>query len=396
MKTRFVNINQRLRKSFLTSGSTLDESKTYFQEDVRPGAMLRNDPRYHKTPATWSYRVYRRIALNDFESDGAGHETYNSSGQKTYKGQGCFGIHVPDPLAADFDCRTAKNQALSRLNDQVRGSLDLSIALAEMGKTKEMIANCHKVETYAQRLRPPGGFPVPSGPARRIWNAANQASLAAANGYLCWKYGWKQLLSDVFNAADESARFTMNQLARFSASAKSTEARGSTYVTSVDGVPGVPLKIEGTAQLKAKYQIVLALPPSAFDIARWTSLNPVSLAWELIPYSFVIDWFVDIGSTLRNFETACYYNTQFRSGFVSTLSIHELEMKLAGGYYETQDAFGGKDKLHGLEGSSTVIDFNRTVLSSYPTPSLPKFKVDLGSSQLTSAASLLRQLLRRV
>ena len=394
MKTRFKNVTASLRAEFHPSGTISYFSNSFSQEQVSPGPTLRNDPLFRKLPATWSYTIYNRVGLNDYDSsEKPSHKVRYANGLPKVEYSGCYGNHVPDPTQADFDNSSVLNRALSRLNDQVRGNLDLSIALAESGKTAKMVKNAGKVITFAGNHRPPGGYPVlpKLGPLRRFSDVTH----ALANGYLEFKYGWKQLLSDVFNVADESIRFTMNQLQRFSASASDRQESDVVYITSVNGESNVPLKVKWVVVRKARYCVKLLIPNSSFDIARWTSLNPVSLGWELIPYSFVVDWFVDIGSYLRNFETSCYYNTMFQNGYKSSLSVHTSEGSVDG--YKSTSAFdGSKTEINGLQNSSKVINFARTPLYSYPTPSLPKFQVDLGSSQLTSAAALLRQFLRRI
>lgn len=394
MKSRFLERTASLNKTFFPSGTTLKESKSFSQEQVSPGPTLRNDPIYHKLPATWSYRVFNRMALNDYEgSDKPSHKIKYASGLKKMDADGCYGVHIPDPLESDFDNSSVLNQALTRLNDQVRGNLDLSIALAESGKTAKMIKNAGKVITFSGEHKPPGGYPLL--PKLGVIRRVSDVSLALANGYLEYKYGWKQLLSDVFNVADESIRFTLNQLQRFSASARDKQRSEVTVYASINGESNVPHKIKWDVTRKARYTIDLMIPNSAFDIARWSSLNPISLGWELIPYSFVVDWFVDVGSYLRNFETACFYNTRFRRGYKSSLSVHIGEGEVS--HFTAISPFdGSKSEMSGLQSGIHVINFRRDVLSSYPTPSLPKFKVDLGSSQLTSAAALMRQFLRRI
>jgi len=125
------------------------------------------------------------------------------------------------------------------------------------------------------------------------------------------------------------------------------------------------------------------------QLAGYTSLNPVSIAWELVPYSFVADWFIDVGGYLRSLESACLYGQGFKSGYIVY------------GYKDKQDGF-----LDGQGKSGNTLTFgsaNAYVYQSYkrrgrvgvyPLPVLPHFKADLGWQRLISGASLLKNFLR--
>lgn len=272
------------------------------------------------------------------------------------------------------------NMALNRLNDKVRGNLDLSIALAESGTTARMVRNTLKVLRHARKLKPPGGF----GSTRDV-----------ANGYLQFKYGWKPLLSDVYNAANESIRVVVNKLEHTSASARIPEGRKyvreyASYGSSTK-VPVERTVSEGSFS-GCKIGISLEIPPDSFRLDRWTSVNPVSIAWELVPYSFVVDWFFDIGSYLRNIETGLLLGGRFRSGYVSEIWRSEVTDELTN-WVSPVNQWNQKHRYTENVGERLDIIFTRARLSNYPFPRKPTINVDLGSGQLFSAAALLRQLM---
>lgn len=275
---------------------------------------------------------------------------------------------------------TVYNMALNRLNDKVRGGLDLSIALAESGTTKRMIKNTFKVLNHARKLKPPGGF----GSTRDV-----------ANGWLQFQYGWKPLLGDVYGAANEAIRVVVNKLERISASARIPEGR--TYVreyASYGSSTNVPVKrtvSEGSFS-GCKIGVSLEIPPDSFRLDRWTSVNPVSIAWELVPYSFVVDWFFDIGSYLRNIETGLLMGGYFRSGYVSEIWRSEVLDELSN-WVSPVTLYNQKHRYTDNVGERLDIIFTRARLSNYPFPRRPTLRVDLGSQQLFSAAALLRQLM---
>jgi hypothetical protein len=322
-------------------------------------------------PTPWNYTVHREDYI-----EGAQKKFQVSPPVMISSTEGNLGAPIPVPT---WDARDSMyNLALNRLNDKVRGNLDLSVALAEAGTTTRMIKNTLKLLRHARKLKPPGGF----GSTRDV-----------ANGYLQFKYGWKPLLSDIFGVADESIRIVQNKIQRISAGSKVRESGPVTVVySSINGSPNVPaMRMRAESSFSGcRIGVILQIPPSAFRLDRWMSMNPISIGWELIPYSFVVDWVYDIGSYLRNMETALLYNTVFYSGYVTEIRRVEAEDFVAN--YD-QVVNGVRHTIPEAKGKLLHIEFFRRRLSAYPLPRKPTIDVSLSSSQLFSAAALLRQLL---
>lgn len=268
-----------------------------------------------------------------------------------------------------FDDNNLYNTALSRLNEKVRGSLDLSVALGELGSTNRMVKAALSAERYTRDFK--------------ALRSIRTFSKLASNIWLEYTYGWKPLANDIYQAADESMRFVLNKLEKISASANERNFPGATTQKTV--MTGGRVPFTTTYEGIHGYRITISLEHPSRDIARWTSLNPLSIAWELMPYSFVVDWAYDVGSYLRNFETALLYGANFRGGYVD----HLLALDCGGRAGNSSDFlfFTGKSSLKYRR-------FQRSVLTSYPFPAKPQFEVKMGSSRLLSAAALLRQLIK--
>lgn len=259
------------------------------------------------------------------------------------------------------------NMALNRLNEKVRGSLDLTVGLAEIGSTMRMLTGMRKCVREFSRL----------------------GTKDAANAWLQFQYGWRPMLSDIFGAANESVRYTLNRMQMFRA--RVTLPLDETFVQSRRLNSGT-YPTYGKVRGKTSCTFAVRMRVKDFDIFRWMSLNPVSLGWELIPYSFVVDWVYDVGSYLRNLETQCLYNTEFVSGYRSELFAYQSEQEAPSGLTDSTSHSTEKYTTASVWKASTQETwFQRTPLVSYPGPRLPTFKVDLGSMQMLSAAALMRQ-----
>jgi hypothetical protein len=272
----------------------------------------------------------------------------------------------------------AYNLALSKLAEKVRGDLDLGVTLGELASTKRMFKATGKLISHAARGKPYGGY---------------GSTHDVANGYLQYKYGWKPLMSDIFKIADERIRVTLNALEHVKASVRLPVRGGKIHPRFINAVPNVPVKCEWEGFQACQFKMALLLPTNAFRLDRWTSINPLSIGWELVPYSFVVDWVFDVGSYLRNLESALLFNASFKYGYSSEIRV--LEGSETVDHYESHHAANQVHVLRGIAADYYIRNFRRLVLTSYPFPRRPTFNVDLSSGQMLSAAALLHQFLPR-
>jgi hypothetical protein len=334
----------------------------YLRKQLAIGPIIKGNLR---DPNDWSWVVYQReyVSGNMFvqETNPIYWTNYQGYLGNFDSGQDRFKFTYPT-----FDPDYLYNSALDRLNQKVRGELDLSVAAFEGRQTARMIAALRKARRYIT------GF----------------GSKRMANEWLEFTYGWKPLASDIFGIADESVRYTLNRIKHVRAR-KSEALPGGKGTIGFSDIAGIPCEYVVNGKMSTTIDIRYECP--AFDLARWSSLNPASIAWELMPYSFVVDWFVDVGGYLRNLETAMLYNCRFVTGYRSHLYICNSEYSVKN-YVRT---YTGGQNTYNLTGRESYKGFQRKRLTSYPFPRPPSFEANLGPNRLLSAAALLRQLIRR-
>lgn len=345
-------------------------SRPGLRDTTISSAIIRGD---FRRPLPFSYEVDLIRSLNGATND---YHVAVSSGQDwvnvDFKGQ--IQHHSSHEIAKpSFADSWIYNACLDRLNEQVRGGLDLTTAVAEAGSTARMI----KAIGSFHRLF--------SGIGGKRW----------ANEWLEYSYGWKPLLSDIYGAAEESVRVVLNDIEHVQARYQSRES--SLRPSNVAANTGIPVPIlvsqdgaDGKVLKVCRIGVTLRASPQ-FDWARWASVNPIGIAWELCPYSFVADWFFDVGSYLRNFETSLLYSGQFVSGYVSHLSTLNDSYVVQGGQLNHVTGTRRHDYSWGLNFSRRYARFRRSTLSSYPLPRLPTITADLGWRRLVSAGALLSQ-----
>ena len=258
-----------------------------------------------------------------------------------------------------------RNRALDQLNDKVRGDLDVAVDLAEIHQTKRML----KLTDQAKEL------------SSKLINSFRYGKAKALSDlWLQYTYGMKPLVGTIFGCADQMLRTQLNRYERFSGRA-SEVVRNPRVI--LDNCWGGQSTYNTTGNFKVSCTIGVFMYQPDIDVARWATLNPINLAWELMPYSFVVDWFLDVGGYLHSLETTSLYWNRMRSGYETQLQAWNLNID---NLYKGSDGYYSK-----TTGYSNGRWIDRQLLTGYPSPSFPSFKANLGSSRLLSAAALLAQ-----
>lgn len=248
----------------------------------------------HEYQVRFTQTDFGRVVTNDgiwrVEQNSAIQFTVASSypGYITYGAADMAGLMSP-----------VKTKVLAKARDM---KVNVAVAFGEGRQTTRMIAQT------AQRL----GKAYSAFRKGRFKKAAKELGLQprskeAANHWLEYSYGWMPLISDVVGMAELAAQHLAlgGRPPRFRVSSRSIV---NTSTTSLGGVVGsydyVTYRCRRRHQWKYECRagLLLEVNYSASALAAQTGfgLTDVSLlAWELTPFSFVFDWFVDIGGWLE-------------------------------------------------------------------------------------------------
>lgn len=249
----------------------------------------------------------------------------------------------------------------------MRGELDLSVDAFQIRQTAQMFTLASKMELLAGRY----------GRLRRVGSA-----------WLEWVYGWKPLASTLYGLVEESIRFILNDTKSFKVRRSLKDSTHETsYLLAV--VPPGRETMEAEYDVKVEIKARFRQASDKTDFRRYSSLNPASIAWELCPYSFVVDWVYDIGGYLRAAESCLLYSGDFKDGYVSVLSTAKGKMQVLSEGRLLTDPSILYEANYASERST--VSFSRTVLTAPPFPRSPALRFDLGANRLLSAAALLSQ-----
>lgn len=131
---------------------------------------------------------------------------------------------------------------------------------------------------------------IPRGPAS--W------SKSAANRWLEYQYGLKPVLSDLFKVVEDLA--TVNPPPVYRRFRATRNINGRTF--SPNPAPYVLTRASSyTWSLRSRVTAIISTG-SIRRASEYGVINPAVLAWELIPYSFVIDWMIPVGDYLSSLD----------------------------------------------------------------------------------------------
>lgn len=319
---------------------------------------------------------------------------------------------LPSPLQG-WPVTDARRKALSRVQGLVsRQSVNLAQAFAERKQAVDMLTkSANRVVKLAWDLKrgrfdqartdiyrwtgilPPNRVRdrrIRGVPGRvQVGEARNNRTDTWANTWLEYQYGWRPLLSDIYGSCELLAK-TYHERRPTTVSGSATvqgklngvsywsqdecEAATKWNLSYVDTVRFVIDFVEDDALAEA--------------LANTGISNPALLAWELVPYSFVVDWFLPVGNYLEQLTYAnglkfisgtesrrCrivgngnHFNPGGQLSYVSNVAVSG---KVA---YE----FGGK---------------TRNKLTAWPYQRFPRFTPKLGVERALNALALVTQVL---
>lgn len=131
---------------------------------------------------------------------------------------------------------------------------------------------------------------------RKRWQAISRAARRNARNwnqtFLEFHFGWIPLIEDVHSAA--KTVLGPVPYGRFQGTHKDT------WRTAYYG----PSSSRHTSVFEASVRVqgeVGVSNPNLYLLNQLGLLNPAAIAWELVPYSFVLDWFTNIGQVLGQF-----------------------------------------------------------------------------------------------
>lgn len=333
-----------------------------------------------------------------------------SDGRKTASGLSKYNAYTCQVHEQSFDDNTSENltttaqrdvkillgdndqlSLLSKLQEQVRGhSFNAGIFLATGGQTIDLALDflsktyrCFRALKHGDLAEAARYFGMSS--RSRNTRPLNTADVSSA--WLELQYGWKPLLSDIHEAGK-----AWQQANRSSGSVLVSNVQKSLSQPFSEVVDSTFSGAERSGTYFHKRRIICRYTSSSFAVHEIGLCDPLSIAWELLPWSFVADWFIPIGTYLdvinqmpifdgAEFCTTDYYYVVSKTrAWGRKIEYSPPPIHLGPKYYASATYRGGQ--------------VNRAVSSSIqvPRPSFKSADVALSKGHIENAIALIHGL----
>jgi len=233
----------------------------------------------------------------------AGYKFTHSGGSTGESSSDWMGQHLvghllfPSTLALELEADTAAHAAV------VKPDVQGMVSVAELAKTLRMLTNPLKglsdfiSKRDLGKLRNYGGGVTGRSVGKRKLTPSGARSAAEAS-WLEARYGWRPFLKEIESILNALKKPYSPRL-----TARATRTRSSTLSSTTTGGLGGgfdwPQTVTSVQNVTVRSGVIYEHVLSLEGDFGFTWRDLPSAAWELIPYSFVVDWFINAGSFIE-------------------------------------------------------------------------------------------------
>jgi hypothetical protein len=197
------------------------------------------------------------------------------------------------------------------------------------------------------------------------------------------QYGWLPLLSDTAAAAEAYASTQVSRQSIIKVSGK--------HQYPEEDFSNSPFLYDYPGTLVAHKRYVCELREQISTSRSLGLFDPLSVAWEIIPYSFVVDWFLPIGTYFENLAIL-----PFLDASVMATTFVRYSARMGKVNFDPGPIHGEPPWYQGARRIEYAIALERVLLDSIPVqrPTFRSIPTALSPRRLFSAVALVHQRLR--
>lgn len=382
------------------NGTDLLQVRGRFEDKVgsnTPGwPSIKQTNSYLRSKFTWDQQP---LNVNGTIDKGGGHFDHSSGEFGAGYGVG-YNPWSDSIWSTDDEIAIVRSRLISKLIDNIQSHrVNLGEVLQTRAQTASMVAStANRLAGTMLSLRR-GNF---VGAARyltgadprtrsRIRTSKSGRTSSGVGGipeqWLALQYGWQPLLQDVYNSCETVRQAWNDNGSLFSSKASAHASPGKISVIRNRFVGWGPrFKVESTSrEVRGNASVTYGVSSNiGSSLSQLGITNPASLAWELLPYSFVVDWFIPIGPFLERLD---YHNgLVFKHGWLSIQTRQGARQRLEDTSVQYQNV---SSTFSGASGNGEAFLFTREALSGFPAVPPPRIKDPFSLAHVANALSLL-------
>jgi hypothetical protein len=220
----------------------------------------------------------------------------------------------------------ARNAAYESFRGKIMNQADLSVIFAESAQAYAMIERSASTIYRSMKAVARGRFNQAATILKlHVKPIGVTRKKAWADNWMEYSYGWSPFMNDAYKAME-----VLNDPVKTFGMA---HGRGYEFAYGRDSSNlGSVTKTElWSRSYKAEQggKILAITDRGLYKLNQWGLLNPAPMVWEIIPFSFVIDWFANVGDFLQSLSDFAgmslmnvYLTTSFRSSVVGTVNLN--------------------------------------------------------------------------
>jgi hypothetical protein len=269
-----------------------------------------------------------------------------------------------------------ETRLLARVVEQVRNhDFNAAVFLAESKEALTMIRDtATRIATAGLNVRRGDLFSA----ARALgvaWKGKNRKKALSAN-WLELQYGWLPLMKDCRSASEALLALTDRPMVQ------TYRARGYVRFKGYWTQPNSALYMVNNYYQRV---YIVKMQEAYSKVASLGLLDPEVVAWELVPFSFVADWFLPIGNYL---ETRAHVG-RIQGSWLRSDKVHR-ECRWSANKSLAIDVLGGESTY------SRSITMNRSTIAApvVPFPNLKPFSKVASWQHTANALALVRQVFK--
>lgn len=321
-------------------------------EALRPG-ILRDEGIAHQKWQGWSPEIWKLESL------------YQPDFDRAYQA-------LPD-IATD-----AENQAVtSAMNRMGDNKMQLGSDLLQARQTIDMVADASSTlwRSYIAARR--GHLKR----ALRILGTNGRGKRGVADTHLEIIFGWMPLLGTIHDGYSwfEEHGSKPYFLSTRGSNSRSSSASGDTGLGSYTATQTVTSRCGIICRLKSDF---------TRGLSKAGLTNPLQVAWEIVPFSFVVDWFAPVGNLLQTYSDSS--GLDFVTGYSNRKVTTTIDYKIDSSYQSENSFERVEGRVHG-KSSKSILFFKRNAYGDFPRPSLYFNQSPFNKERLVTALSLYAQ-----